>query len=172
MINFRTLIRNYIVSHIVVASLKSKVQRNKMTTAGQPIEYRCLIRATDGKKTISTSVSIDSSFSLSLSLFLLIVFISRVSNFLESEAFVTLSPELARLEQKITWNFKLPIQPFLKLTWLLLKRERGRTRRRHQRQRRIWRKNPGKDEVKCRGKKRRGRILEFQDLKDTILSFV
>ncbi|KAG7019502.1 Signal recognition particle 14 kDa protein, partial [Cucurbita argyrosperma subsp. argyrosperma] len=38
------------------SSLKSKVQRNKMTTAGQPIEYRCLIRATDGKKTISTSV--------------------------------------------------------------------------------------------------------------------
>ncbi|KAG6583884.1 Signal recognition particle 14 kDa protein, partial [Cucurbita argyrosperma subsp. sororia] len=38
------------------SSLKSKVQRNKMTTAGQPIEYRCLIRATNGKKTISTSV--------------------------------------------------------------------------------------------------------------------
>lgn len=29
-----------------------------MTTSGEPIEYRCLIRATDGKKTISTSVSI------------------------------------------------------------------------------------------------------------------
>ncbi|KAF5733927.1 hypothetical protein HS088_TW16G00368 [Tripterygium wilfordii] len=27
-----------------------------MVTAGEPIEYRCLIRATDGKKTISTSV--------------------------------------------------------------------------------------------------------------------
>jgi len=27
-----------------------------MTTAGDVIEYRCLIRATDGKKTISTSV--------------------------------------------------------------------------------------------------------------------
>ncbi|XP_059430920.1 signal recognition particle 14 kDa protein-like isoform X3 [Corylus avellana] len=38
------------------ASLKSKVQRNKMATAGEAIEYRCLIRATDGKKTISTSV--------------------------------------------------------------------------------------------------------------------
>ncbi|CAK7348156.1 unnamed protein product [Dovyalis caffra] len=38
------------------SSLKSKVQRNKMTTTGEPIEYRCLIRATDGKKTISTSV--------------------------------------------------------------------------------------------------------------------
>ncbi|KAH1219671.1 Signal recognition particle protein [Glycine max] len=32
------------------------VQRNKLATAGEAIEYRCLIRATDGKKTISTSV--------------------------------------------------------------------------------------------------------------------
>ncbi|XVF84316.1 hypothetical protein PTKIN_Ptkin17bG0027000 [Pterospermum kingtungense] len=40
------------------SSLKSKVQRNKMKTAGQTIEYRCLIRATDGKKTISTSVGV------------------------------------------------------------------------------------------------------------------
>ncbi|XP_050279523.1 signal recognition particle 14 kDa protein-like isoform X2 [Quercus robur] len=38
------------------SSLKSKVQKNKMTTAGDLIEYRCLIRATDGKKTISTSM--------------------------------------------------------------------------------------------------------------------
>ncbi|KAL2329375.1 hypothetical protein Fmac_022802 [Flemingia macrophylla] len=38
------------------SSLKSKVQRNKLATAGEPIEFRCLIRATDGKKTISTSV--------------------------------------------------------------------------------------------------------------------
>ncbi|WRX20126.1 Signal recognition particle [Theobroma cacao] len=38
------------------SSLKSKVQKNKMKTAGQPIEHRCLVRATDGKKTISTSV--------------------------------------------------------------------------------------------------------------------
>ncbi|KAI4321196.1 hypothetical protein MLD38_034608 [Melastoma candidum] len=38
------------------SSLKSKVQRNKMKTTGQSIEYRCLVRATDGKKTISTSV--------------------------------------------------------------------------------------------------------------------
>jgi hypothetical protein len=35
----------------VSASLKSKVHRNKMATAGEAIEYRCLIRATDGKKT-------------------------------------------------------------------------------------------------------------------------
>lgn len=28
-----------------------------METAGETIEYRCLVRATDGKKTISTSVS-------------------------------------------------------------------------------------------------------------------
>ncbi|MBA0682067.1 hypothetical protein Goari_023819, partial [Gossypium aridum] len=38
-----------------IASLKSKAQRNKMKTAEQPIEYRCLVRATNGKKTISTS---------------------------------------------------------------------------------------------------------------------
>ncbi|EXC21057.1 Signal recognition particle 14 kDa protein [Morus notabilis] len=38
------------------SSLKSKVQRNKQKTDGEAIEYRCLIRATDGKKTISTSV--------------------------------------------------------------------------------------------------------------------
>ncbi|OAY37807.1 signal recognition particle 14 kDa protein [Manihot esculenta] len=38
------------------SSLKSKVQRNKMGTVGEPLEYRCLVRATDGKKTISTSV--------------------------------------------------------------------------------------------------------------------
>ncbi|KAL2230341.1 UNVERIFIED_CONTAM: Signal recognition particle protein [Sesamum indicum] len=38
------------------SSDKSKVQRNKMKTAGEKIEYRCLIRATDGRKTISTVV--------------------------------------------------------------------------------------------------------------------
>ncbi|XP_057546469.1 signal recognition particle 14 kDa protein-like isoform X2 [Amaranthus tricolor] len=38
------------------SSMKSKVQRNKMKTAGVDIDYRCLIRATDGKKTISTTV--------------------------------------------------------------------------------------------------------------------
>ncbi|GAB2289163.1 RNA-binding signal recognition particle subunit srp14 [Dionaea muscipula] len=38
------------------SSLKSKVQRNKMTTAGESLEYRCLIRATDGKKKITTTV--------------------------------------------------------------------------------------------------------------------
>ncbi|CAI8600451.1 unnamed protein product [Vicia faba] len=38
------------------SSLKSKLQRNKLATDGKPIEYRCLIRATDGKKTISASV--------------------------------------------------------------------------------------------------------------------
>lgn len=40
------------------ASLKSKVQKNKLVTAGEAIEYRCLIRATNGKKTISTTVCI------------------------------------------------------------------------------------------------------------------
>ncbi|KAF8402321.1 hypothetical protein HHK36_013275 [Tetracentron sinense] len=29
------------------SSMKSKVKRNKMTTAGDVIEYRCLVRATD-----------------------------------------------------------------------------------------------------------------------------
>lgn len=38
------------------SSLKSKVQKNKLVTAGEEIEYRCLIRATNGKKTISTTV--------------------------------------------------------------------------------------------------------------------
>ncbi|PPD91290.1 hypothetical protein GOBAR_DD11780 [Gossypium barbadense] len=36
--------------------LLNDAQRNKMKTAEQPIEYRCLVRATNGKKTISTSV--------------------------------------------------------------------------------------------------------------------
>lgn len=40
----------------LLASLKSKVERNKQKTAGEAIEFRCLIRATDGKKKISTSV--------------------------------------------------------------------------------------------------------------------
>ncbi|MED6169077.1 RNA-binding signal recognition particle subunit srp14, variant 2 [Stylosanthes scabra] len=48
-----------------VSSLKSKVVRNKMVTAGEAIEYKCLIRATNGKKTISTSVCI--SYILNLS---------------------------------------------------------------------------------------------------------
>ncbi|KAF5185171.1 Signal recognition particle protein [Thalictrum thalictroides] len=39
------------------SSMKSKVARNKMESKGEAIEFRCLIRATDGKKTISTSVS-------------------------------------------------------------------------------------------------------------------
>ncbi|KAJ8534711.1 hypothetical protein K7X08_016439 [Anisodus acutangulus] len=38
------------------SSDKSKVQRNKMKTAGENIEFKCLIRATDGKKNISTMV--------------------------------------------------------------------------------------------------------------------
>lgn len=41
-----------------------------MTTSGEPIEYRCLIRATDGKKTISTSVSIFFTFKSFLALWL------------------------------------------------------------------------------------------------------
>ncbi|KAH9615494.1 hypothetical protein KSS87_020947 [Heliosperma pusillum] len=38
------------------SSMMAKVHRNKLKTAEKPIDYRCLIRATDGKKTISTSV--------------------------------------------------------------------------------------------------------------------
>ncbi|KAG8375898.1 hypothetical protein BUALT_Bualt09G0007000 [Buddleja alternifolia] len=38
------------------SSDKSKLKRNKMKASGEKIEYRCLIRATDGKKTISTMV--------------------------------------------------------------------------------------------------------------------
>ncbi|EYU42834.1 hypothetical protein MIMGU_mgv1a015660mg [Erythranthe guttata] len=38
------------------SSDKSKVKINKMKTAGEKIEYKCLVRATDGKKTISTMV--------------------------------------------------------------------------------------------------------------------
>ncbi|CAI9787231.1 unnamed protein product [Fraxinus pennsylvanica] len=40
------------------ASDKSKVQRNKLKTSWEKIEYKCQVRATDGKKTISTIVSI------------------------------------------------------------------------------------------------------------------
>ncbi|KAL8171474.1 hypothetical protein V2J09_023278 [Rumex salicifolius] len=29
-----------------------------MTSAGEPIEYKCLVRATNGKKTISTSLGV------------------------------------------------------------------------------------------------------------------
>ncbi|MQL83669.1 hypothetical protein Taro_016166, partial [Colocasia esculenta] len=39
------------------SSLKCKAKKNKMQTAGETIEYRCLVRATDGKRTISTSLS-------------------------------------------------------------------------------------------------------------------
>ncbi|NP_001304856.1 signal recognition particle subunit SRP14 [Solanum lycopersicum] len=38
------------------SSDKSKAQRNKMKTAGETLEFKCLIRATDGKKNISTMV--------------------------------------------------------------------------------------------------------------------
>ncbi|PRQ55688.1 putative signal recognition particle, SRP14 subunit, signal recognition particle, SRP9/SRP14 subunit [Rosa chinensis] len=41
---------------LVSESLKFKVQRNKMKIVGQAIDYRCLIRATYGNMTISTSL--------------------------------------------------------------------------------------------------------------------
>ncbi|ONK72479.1 uncharacterized protein A4U43_C04F19860 [Asparagus officinalis] len=39
------------------SSMKCKARINKMKTNEEAIEYRCLVRATDGKKTISTSLS-------------------------------------------------------------------------------------------------------------------
>ncbi|XP_073134379.1 signal recognition particle 14 kDa protein [Henckelia pumila] len=38
------------------SSGKSKLIRNKMNTSGENLEYKCLIRASNGKKTISTMV--------------------------------------------------------------------------------------------------------------------
>lgn len=38
------------------ASLKGKAQLQKMEKKGKEVEYRCLVRASDGKKSISTSV--------------------------------------------------------------------------------------------------------------------
>ncbi|GAB2260789.1 hypothetical protein Droror1_Dr00011644 [Drosera rotundifolia] len=40
------------------SSLKTKVQTNKMKSAGESIEYKCLVRATDGKKKITTTVGV------------------------------------------------------------------------------------------------------------------
>ncbi|PWA61363.1 signal recognition particle 14 kDa protein [Artemisia annua] len=40
------------------SSDKSKVQKNKLVTAGKEVEYKCLVRATDGKKNISTLVGL------------------------------------------------------------------------------------------------------------------
>ncbi|XP_077228139.1 signal recognition particle, SRP9/SRP14 subunit isoform X2 [Tasmannia lanceolata] len=39
------------------SSLKAKATRKKLESQGADVEYRCLVRATDGKKTISTSLS-------------------------------------------------------------------------------------------------------------------
>ncbi|XP_047270821.1 signal recognition particle 14 kDa protein-like isoform X2 [Capsicum annuum] len=41
------------------SSDKSKAQRNKMKTAGKNIEFKCLIRATGGKKNISIMVVVE-----------------------------------------------------------------------------------------------------------------
>lgn len=51
------------------SSDKSKVKRNKLRSAGENIEFKCLIRATDGKKTISTMVYTILSFRFILTLF-------------------------------------------------------------------------------------------------------
>lgn len=39
------------------SSMKSKAAKNKMKTEKEPIEYKCLVRATNGKKTIATALS-------------------------------------------------------------------------------------------------------------------
>ncbi|KAJ6794032.1 signal recognition particle 14 kDa protein isoform X2 [Iris pallida] len=39
------------------SSMKSKAQRNKMASNNEVLEYKCLVRATDGKKNISTELS-------------------------------------------------------------------------------------------------------------------
>ncbi|GJN01717.1 hypothetical protein PR202_ga19000 [Eleusine coracana subsp. coracana] len=41
------------------SSLKNKAQLQKMEKKGKEVEYRCLVRASDGKKSISTSVLYD-----------------------------------------------------------------------------------------------------------------
>ncbi|KAL6573422.1 RNA-binding signal recognition particle subunit srp14 [Orobanche hederae] len=40
------------------SSDKSKVKSNKMKTAGEKIEFKCLVRATDGKKNIATMIGL------------------------------------------------------------------------------------------------------------------
>ncbi|KAG8066332.1 hypothetical protein GUJ93_ZPchr0004g38723 [Zizania palustris] len=39
------------------SSMKCQARLNKMETKGEAVELRCLVRATDGKKNISTSLS-------------------------------------------------------------------------------------------------------------------
>lgn len=39
------------------SSLKCQAKLKKMEAKGEAVEYRCLVRATDGKKNISTSLS-------------------------------------------------------------------------------------------------------------------
>ncbi|KAJ0976490.1 hypothetical protein J5N97_018455 [Dioscorea zingiberensis] len=39
------------------SSMKSKAARNKIKQVDHDLEYCCLVRATDGKKTISTTIS-------------------------------------------------------------------------------------------------------------------
>ncbi|KAL6843824.1 hypothetical protein ACP4OV_026395 [Aristida adscensionis] len=40
------------------SSLKAKAQLQKMEKNGKEVEYRCLVRANDGKRSISTSLSL------------------------------------------------------------------------------------------------------------------
>ncbi|XP_037487265.1 signal recognition particle 14 kDa protein isoform X1 [Triticum dicoccoides] len=39
------------------SSMKCQARLKKMASKGEPVEYRCLVRASDGKRNISTSLS-------------------------------------------------------------------------------------------------------------------
>ncbi|KAF6983136.1 hypothetical protein CFC21_001411 [Triticum aestivum] len=39
-------------------SMKCQARLKKMASKGEPVEYRCLVCATDGKRNISTSVAV------------------------------------------------------------------------------------------------------------------
>jgi signal recognition particle subunit SRP14 len=46
------------------ASMKCEARLKKMANKGEEVEYRCLVRATDGKKNISTAVLITVSLAI------------------------------------------------------------------------------------------------------------
>uniref|UniRef100_A0ACD5UFR5 Uncharacterized protein n=1 Tax=Avena sativa TaxID=4498 RepID=A0ACD5UFR5_AVESA len=52
------------------SSMKCQARLKKMANKGEEVEYRCLVRATDGKKNISTATLLQ----------VLAVFIARVCN--------------------------------------------------------------------------------------------
>ncbi|CAN1823437.1 Signal recognition particle 14 kDa protein [Linum perenne] len=48
--------KGYVWDTLKRCKMVQSAKEHKMASAGQPLEYRCLIRATDGKSTIPTSV--------------------------------------------------------------------------------------------------------------------